>query len=505
MKLGLHLTARKAMPTPRSKNEDGGSLIIVLVFIAVFGLIVAGLLTEAGASVAYTKVVTDHEKKVYAADAGVALGIQQLQQRNTLCPVTGSSTTIQTIQVNGIDTEVTCETTSGSTTGGLGYAIYTLSPDSDSLEVQQGDAKEVSGPVHVTGGVDGLNKGLIVTKGDFSQLSTNGCNAKTYSGVGGVTTQTGFDKYCLTSQPDQPTYSAPTSFPTAAPTPQIRGNCKIFYPGRYNYSLSDFSLSTAFDLARTNYFASGVYYFRSSFSFTGTGTDNTFYFGGMPASYESVKFSSERNAATCARDTEAAAAAAAASPSFPYDASTAVAGSGVEFVFGNGATLTVDNKSRAELFERTADGTQEKASPTVAVVPSTWAATWETNPIHTMGVTFTPGADKALVVHGVTYAPEHNVYLKLTTAVDAVAFGGIVAWKVELDSSEGGAGTGLVINGRNGTPKPRRVIVKGTSPPTSSTSAGKSVVSTALISIENDDNKTIQIETWRTRAPDQTL
>jgi hypothetical protein len=489
------------MFTQKSKQEEGASLVIVLIFTTVFGLIAAALLTEADVSVAYTKTVNDHEKKVYAADAGVALGIQQLQQHNTLCPgITSSEVSVQTVQVNGLDVEVTCQTTSGSTSGGLGYAIYTLSDEPDSLRLQQGDAKEVSGPVHVTGGVDGLNKGLIVTKGDFTQLSANGCNAKTYSGVGGVTTQTGFDKYCLPSQPDQPTYAAPTvAIPATAPAPQTRGACKIFYPGTYDYSLD-----TAFDLARTNYFASGVYYFRSSFSFAGTGSDDTYYFGGMPADYETVKFSSERDAATCARDSEAVAAAAAASPALAYTPS----GSGVEFVFGNGAVLTVDNKSRAELFERTADGSQQTASPTIAVVPSTWATTpasWETNPLHTTGVTFTPGADKALVVHGVTYAPEHNVLLKVTNVVDAVAFGGIVAWKADLDSSEGGGGSGLVVNGRNGTPKPRRVIIKGTAPPSSSTSAGNSVVATALISIENDENKTVQIETWRTRAPNQTL
>jgi hypothetical protein len=481
------------MPTTRFKQDDGASLIIVLVFIAVFGLIVAALLTEGGASMAYTKVVTDHEAKVYAADAGVSFGIQQLQQHNTLCPTTGPIDTIQTIKVNGLDVDVSCQTTSGSTTGGLGYAVYTLSPDSDSLQLQEGDAKEVSGPVHVTGGVGGLNKGLDVKKGDFSQLSANGCNAKTNSGV---TVQTGFFKYCLGSQPDQPTYSAPASIPPAAPAAQTSGACKIFYPGTYNSAPS-------FDLTRTNYFATGVYHFKSSFTFAGTGGNDTYFFGGMPADYEQVKFSSEWQARNCARDTTAAAAAAAAATPFTY---TPV-GSGVEFIFGNNvtpATLTVDNKARAELFERTADGNQETASPTIAIVPSTWAG-WQTNTIHTDAVSFTSGADKALVVHGVTYAPEHNVVLRVTNVVNAVAFGGIVAWKADLRSSSGGGGSGLVVNGRNGTPKPRRVIVKGTSPPTSSTSAGKSVVSTAVIRIENDDTMTVQIESWRTRAPNQTL
>ena len=481
------------MFTRKRKDEEGTSLIIVLVFIAVFGLIAAALLTEAGASVAYTKTVTDHEAKVYAADAGVSLGIQQLQQHNTLCPTTSaSSETVQTIQVNGLDVEVSCQTTSGSTTGGLGYALFTLSPDSDSLVLQSGDAKEVSGPVHVTGGVDGLNKGLAVTKGDFSQLSANGCNGKTDSGV---TVQTGFAKHCLPGQPDQPTYAAPTSIPPAAPAPQITGACKIFYPGTYDSAPS-------FDLGRTNYFATGVYYFRSSFTFAGSAVNDTYFFGGMPADYEEVKFSSEWQARNCARDTNAIASAAAASTPFTYTPS----GSGVEFVFGNNATLTVDNKARAELFERTADGNQETASPTIAIVPASWtSAGWQTNTIHTEAVSFTSGADKALVVHGVTYAPEHNVVLRVTNVVDAVAFGGIVAWKADLRSSEGGGGSGLVVNGRNGTPKPRRVIIKGTAPPSASAGAGKPVVSTALVRIENDENTTIQIESWRTRAPDQAL
>lgn len=490
------------MLTRKRKDEQGTSLVIVLVFIAVFGLIAAALLTEAGASVAYTKTVTDHEAKVYAADAGVSLGIQQLQQHNTLCPTTsGSSEVVQTIQVNGLDVEVSCQTTSGSTTGGLGYAVFTLSPDADSLVLQSGDAKEVSGPVHVTGGVDGLNKGLVVKKGDFTQQKlldalgnplAHSCNAKTDSGV---TVQTGFAKHCLPGQPDQPTYAAPASIPSAAPAAQVSGACKIFYPGTYDAAPS-------FDLGRTNYFATGVYYFRSPFTFAGSGGNDTYFFGGMPAAYEEVKFSSEWQASNCARDTNAVAAAAAASTPFTYTPS----GSGVEFVFGNNATLTVDNKARAELFERTADGNQETASPTIAVVPSSWtSAGWQTNTIHTEAVSFTSGADKALVVHGVTYAPEHNVVLRVTNVVDAVAFGGIVAWKADLRSSEGGGGSGLVVNGRNGTPKPRRVIIKGTAPPSASSGAGKPVVSTALVRIENDDNKTTQIETWRTRAPDQTL
>src|SRR2546423_1814620 len=83
------------MRSRKLRNQDGASLVIVLVFISIFGLIITGLLTEAGASVKYTDTVSNHEKKVYAADAGAQLGIQQLQQNTEICPITGSNEIIQ--------------------------------------------------------------------------------------------------------------------------------------------------------------------------------------------------------------------------------------------------------------------------------------------------------------------------------------------------------------------------------------------------------------------------
>src|SRR5258708_1610940 len=67
------------------RNQDGAALVMVLVFISVIGLVLAGLLTEAGVSVKYTNSVKEHQKLVYAADAGVTLAIQQLHQNNEIC------------------------------------------------------------------------------------------------------------------------------------------------------------------------------------------------------------------------------------------------------------------------------------------------------------------------------------------------------------------------------------------------------------------------------------
>src|SRR5262245_1752183 len=111
------------MRSPDIRNEDGGTLAIVLVFITVFGLIISGLLTEAGASVRYTGTVNAHESKVYAADAGVSFGIQQLRQNNELCPGAGEGVPVPfpSITVNSRTVSVSCTVTSGLTVGGLGF------------------------------------------------------------------------------------------------------------------------------------------------------------------------------------------------------------------------------------------------------------------------------------------------------------------------------------------------------------------------------------------------
>ncbi len=235
-----------------------------------------------------------------------------------------------------------------------------------------------------------------------------------------------------------------------------------------------------------------MYYFKAPFTFSGTGNSKTYYFGGAPASYETVTFLA--NQPSCASD---GVAASSAVPAGSYTAS----GTGVQFIFGNRATVTVDDKSRAELFERTADGTEQTSSPTVVAVPSSWAPGWLPNPIHTDVLAFTPGADKALVIHGLTYAPDHNILFKVTNVVNAVVFGGVVAWHVELDTSQGGGGNGLVVTARNGKSAPRHIVVRATAPFPVLASAGRQVVSTAVVQITNDTPAQVTIESWRTGGP----
>src|SRR5437764_233080 len=116
------------MRARRIDREDGGSLVVVLIFISIFGLVMAGLMTESSANVAFTSRVNAHEVKVYAADAGVSYGIQQLRQDPAFCPRVGATgPSIPDLSVNGptvTSVSVTCSVNSGSTGGADGYAVY---------------------------------------------------------------------------------------------------------------------------------------------------------------------------------------------------------------------------------------------------------------------------------------------------------------------------------------------------------------------------------------------
>jgi hypothetical protein len=467
------------------RNQDGASLVIVLVVMAVFGLILGGLMTETGASTRYTTTVSNYEKKVYAADAGVAAGIQQLQQHNELCPTAGSSETLQTVNINGYDVSVACEVTAGSTVGGLGYAIITLSPGANSLVTQGGsDPKLVNGPVYVGGTFDG-NPGMKVTNGTFKQGTSSGCTSATPSGL---TLDTGYTYKCGAAEPnvDVPTTPALPSTPRAS---QTFGTCTYFYPGKYTTAPT---LSSG-----TNYFASGVYYFEN----VGQWPINKVVFGGAPATYESVRFKSPVPAAesytpmpTCANDSDAISKAGGNAPE--------VTGTGAQFVLGGNSTIYLDNGSQLEVFARTLDGTSETATASIVAVPDSWAA-WTQSTDNLTVYDFHNGSNPDSVIHGLVYLPEQNARLWSTNNVYAAVLGGIVAWELELQSSA--SGSGLQVSAGDGEPEPRHLVISSTAPSSPDPDAGRQVTSTAVVEIANDGAKTITVHSWRTKGLTESL
>ena len=551
--IGLNVRSRDI------RDESGASLIVVLMFISVFGLIIASLITEAGASVKYTDTVSNHERKVYAADAGVSFGIQQLQQKDQICPTNGSNQTIQVVAVPSgpgqppLNAQVNCQVTSGSVEDGSGYAIYTKSPASDSLTLQSGQPKDVTGSVYVTGMVNGLSStGMIVEQGTFGQHKGDGCT--TQPPATDLKLDPGYNWSCGTAVPVDPAHVAPAR-PTSQPwtfadgvktsgSPTITsstasfgssdighgitgagipanttiaavtsatqvtmsanatasgtgitiqrdhrsattsGACTIFYPGLYTSppawagtSASPGSLGSG-----TNYFASGVYYF----NFAGAFNIDKVVYGGEKATFEDLQYPSKPS---CASDATAKSAAGGSAPE--------VSGTGVEFVFGGGAAMKAANGSQVELFNRTLDGTVATINPTVVGVPpadgtSDWpAAGWTQNPSGTWVVDLANGSNPNLVVHGLVYAPADNVRLWSTNGVDAAVLGGIVAWKAEIQSSNGGGGGGIAIRASNGNPDPRHIVVSATAPYPAPASGEKQVVSTAVVEIANYARSTI--------------
>jgi len=483
----------------RIHRQDGGTLVIVLLFISVFGLVASGLLTESSTSVKFTTTVANRESLVYAADAGVSYGMQQIRQNPAICPRPGASgpgitnmtvpsqTATQTVQV-------TCSVNSGSTGGVNGYAVITTSTGADSLKLSNSNAKKIDGDVFVNGGVT-WGPGLNLTRGNFyQQKQLTGPNAGTCLNPPGATDLTiqtpPYDYYCQDFSGLGPL--APNSIPHVAPPIPTASNpnyvdhntCRVFSPGVYT---SPPTLRNG-----DNYFVSGIYYFNFTDS---TDSNNVIdvkqatIYGGQPANDE------------------------LAQQRFPLPADCAGqdapnSGTGVEFVFGSKARMFVDTQGSVELFgRRPATGTSEATSGetqniSFIAVPNdgTWptgAGNWAANTV-TAGTNILDikdGNQQDLAVHGLVYAYNEAVGLTATNSVLAQTMGGLLAYSLELKSSA--SAQGLAVAVAPGGPTPRQIVITATA---TSSAGGRPEVSTAVVQVANDDSRTITVQSWRTRG-----
>lgn len=493
----------------RIRNESGASLVIVLMMITVFGLILSALLTEAGASVKNTVVVSGHEEKVYAADAGIQFALQQLRQNRTLCPRVGvSGPAMPTIEVNDRTVEVTCNVLSGSSGGSDGYAVVVTSPNDNSLVLTgaAGEFKNIGGHMYITGGVD-WSSGIDLDKGDFIQQDQgSGCrqapttfwNDSDGDPPGSLHPQLIMDmpEYGYYCQPTSsfpvpnPAHKAPSTVPTVArdlpaqtDSYADRGGgsdtCRVFEPGLYTQPP---------DLAEDNYFPSGVYYFNWSTNDVFEVKDAMVY-GGRPNSWEEAN---ERFGppASCDRDSDS--------------------GAGALFIFGGNARMFIDAHGGVELFGRTGEaGATDNLS--FVAVPSGDSSNWPTGAGAWTASTLSgspvldikEGSQQDLAVHGMIYAPTEDVVLTATNSVIAQAMGGLVAYTLELKSSASADAFSVSIPA--GLPNPREIVVTACTDPAASatceTSGGdRPVSSRAVVVVANDAQKTVAVKSWRTRG-----
>ena len=480
------------MGARRTQGQGGAALIIVLIFISVFGLILSALMTESTVNVKYTTIVGDHEAKVYAADAGVSFGIQQLRQNNTLCPREGATgPPISTLTIDGPHgdprtVEVECSVNSGSTGGLDGYAIITRSPDPDSLVLSNAHEKKIDGYVYVTGGVD-WGPGLIVTAGDFIHQK-QGSSCLNPPGPKLTLDSPPYDYYCKSvaefPRPN-PLYIAPAVPVVTNPGYTDVGTCRVFRPGMYT---SPPTLRTG-----DNYFISGVYYFNLDDADPDNNVINvkqSTIYGGQPSLAEEAeqRFSLP---ADCA------------------DQDPPGSNTGVEFIFGAKAQMAIDTQGQAELFGRTGEPSPASSNVSFVAVPLADPG-WPTGPgnwVPSSLASGTPvldikdGDQQDIAIHGVIYVPTAGVELTATNDVLAQAMSGLLVWTLEMKSSA--SAQGLSVSVAAGHPNPRHIKITATALGTGT--GERPVQSSAVVEVSNDDSKTVTVESWRTRGPSDPL
>ena len=456
------------------RSEDGASLIIVLVVISVFGLVLSGLLTESSASIKYTKTVSTHEAKVYAADAGVSLAIQQVRQNNELCPEVGLSSTVPiSTTINGKNVSVTCTGAIGSALGARGYAIQVRESSlgvRGVFETQSGGTKILTGPVFVDGTFNLSGGGVQVQRGNVHQKDPS-CNSA--SPPVSVDSTLGYRYLCTSAVPALPTNDPPPAgVPATAPAP-TGTTCKTFYPGTYTDANKPV-------LAADNYFVSGVYYF----NFTGSLVlDGKWVYGGIVGAGETRVLDTVRPVPpTCVQSVNPA----------------GYTGTGVKIIMGSTARFDL-SKAHMELFARQDDPAAPNPKPSgtngisVVAAPGSWTG-WTKSAVGTTIIDLSSNLNLSdLALHGLVWARDQRVNLGSVNGAVAQTTGGVVANYVYLQTSNG---DGLQVSVEGGDPDPRYVKLEATV----SEPGARNVKSTAIIVLENEIGTAPTIQSWRTRG-----
>jgi hypothetical protein len=448
------------------RDEEGSALVLALVFLTLFGLLIAAILGQVDANVRTTLVVRTHEDKVYGADAGIDYGIQMLQAFDTLCPDDTAGVVPLTAPpaVDGVNVDVTCETTEGNVLGVRGYAVVTTVDDggATSLDTSSGSIDRViQGPVWTDGDIQ-LDKPVKIDQADLIQKSP--CQT---TPIDKLTVPTPFSVKCVTTaEPDEdhdlPAYP---SGGTQSATGDGGAACRTFAPGVYK---------TAPQLVDSNYFQSGFYYFEDIGDWTikGSGANKQVLFGGT--SSDTVDEPKVLTETPCATDTLAA--------------------KGVMFALGGSSRIVVDNNARIELFmpNQAAVGTGDpgislrSVSTADSAVDSRWKASNADMTILDVGSG--SGNTWDMAIHGLVYTPEHMVNLFVTGGtVDAQLLGGAKVLRIGLGTSN--SGTGLQVSTKRGSGRRKvTLIAKATDP-----DGGRTIEARAVVRIENDAARTVTV------------
>jgi Tfp pilus assembly protein PilX len=468
------MNPRSSHHAAAGRQEEGASLVLVLVFLSLFGLFVGALLGQSDTSIRASAVTDEQQSRVQSADDGIQYGIQQVQNNDSLCPTSGGGAqTLTPLHVNGRLVTVTCQAVgAGDANGVSGYAVITHATDGSSLSASGGNtAKQIGGPVFLNGGMGG-SEGINVTRGSITQVdNSSACTV-------GATTQANmafqsppYTYSCVASagtalpdpNPQPPTTGVPATAALALDSPAT--HCKIFYPGRY-------TAPPVLDTA--NYFYSGVYYF----DFSGVlDIKQETVVGGRPSAFESNY-------------------QVQPVPSCRPSSATGTDGrvTGVDILLGQGATVDVDTQGALELFA-VAGADSNTTGYSLTAVPGTWAG-WDASTVAagTQILQVSDGNTGQLTMHGFVYAPQADSTLFATNSSVAEILGGIDVDHLSIQSSASASNAAISTQAGPGT---RQLLIKAVAG-TSGTEGCDAAA--AVVDIGNDSNRTANIDSWRDYA-----
>jgi hypothetical protein len=452
-----------------ARGESGITLVLALAFITMLGVFIVALLGLTQANLKTTTVTRSRIDTQYTADAGADFALEQVRTSAiTSCPPAIAASPAS----NGVTpaVSVTCSGGTTTTTGStplLGtYSAIALGssgiPTSGTAANGDNLAIKFAGGIYSAGTVGAVpGTGNSVTVQGNAQLAAASCpyNATTDPAVTGT---------CTGSQaaPTVATSTKTVVIPTAPSLAPVNGTganalCTLVYPGTYT-GFAGFS-----DPDRGYYLASGTYYFNNNGDIPVNGWVKG---GDVGTTTAALPGFSSRCPAAFANDANAKAQPGHAE---------AYTGSGVTFILGGNAALHFadDTDDRIELFPRVpAAGSPDLAatagvsiwgranSTTGVTVPASYTVMTAATPYYTIGKI----AD--VVVHGLTYLPDHQLSISPLSNPDAGGVaqfkGGVIAKTLSVVLNNSLNVTPIIAGTLTSTTSIRTVVITSVATPT---------------------------------------
>lgn len=251
------------------RGEEGGALILALVFLSLFGLVIGSLLTFSSTGLRATAAVRDQRDRLYAADGAVDVAINRvrgdLAQGNAGGPCAAMS-----LALNSVATEVACEGMTGSGGGGSGgvnpvtvpeYALLTTGTAEDGVVQRSSSTLQIDGDMYSNSTVKVATNATLSVAGAVGAAGV--CSGSVTSTA--VPPSLSCDRGTTVADPGYPKAASSAPGVQAVPSGQCNtaGATVTFIPGTYRSAAALSALTSAAGACprSTFVFPAGVYYF----------------------------------------------------------------------------------------------------------------------------------------------------------------------------------------------------------------------------------------------------